>query len=162
MSAPTVIFDCVTFLQALANQNGPAAKCWGYARNGRVSLHVCQPILDEVADVLRRPKLAQKFGFTEQIVQSFLEEIARIAVIVAKVPSQFSFARDPKDEPYINLALAIKASHIVTWDKDLLDLMDENSAVGQSLRTLHVDLVIMTPPAFLSAIESQTAIEGSP
>lgn len=38
---------------------------------------------------------------------------------------QFSYERDPKDEPYVNLALAAGAKYLVTRDKDLLDLMSE-------------------------------------
>ena len=36
-----------------------------------------------------------------------------------------ALARDPKDEPYVDLAAATRARYLVTRDKDLLDLMDD-------------------------------------
>ena len=37
----------------------------------------------------------------------------------------FSLARDPDDEPYLNLALTANVDFLVPWDKDLLDLMQD-------------------------------------
>ena len=47
------------------------------------------------------------------------------AVVLTEIPKAFTLARDPKDEPYLNLALAAGARYLVTRDKDLLDLMSD-------------------------------------
>lgn len=46
-----------------------------------------------------------------------------MALLVAEVPKRVSLERDPRDEGYLNLALAVEARYLVTWDNDLLDLV---------------------------------------
>lgn len=53
-------------------------------------------------------------------------------------------ARDPKEEPYLNLALHKGVKYLVTRDADLLDLA---SATGLSFE-------IMDPVAFLIALRT--------
>ena len=67
-------------------------------------------------------------------MQAFVGDLASKAVFLADVPAIFSYPRDPKDEPYLNLALASGAGYLITWDKDLLDLMNETSLEGKALR----------------------------
>ena len=35
-----------------------------------------------------------------------------------RVPQHFTYPRDPKDEPQLNLAIEVKADYIVSRDKD--------------------------------------------
>jgi predicted nucleic acid-binding protein len=60
------------------------------------------------------------------------------------VPETFKLERDPKDERYINLAIASTAAYLVTWDRDLLDLMDD-----KGFRRQFPGLTILEPPAVL-------------
>jgi uncharacterized protein len=150
MSGPRVVFDCNTFVQALANAEGPAGVCWALARSGHVTLCVSEATLAELGEVLRRPKLARKLGFTEEIVAAFLEELGRVAEKVGEVPKRFTYPRDPKDEPYVDLALAATASHVVSRDRDLLDLMNDTDPDGKVLRALNPGLRVLDPVAFLN------------
>ena len=49
-------------------------------------------------------------------------------------PSVFAYPRDPKDEPYVNLAVAAAADYVVTRDKDLLDLMTGHTDEAKAFR----------------------------
>jgi predicted nucleic acid-binding protein len=60
-------------------------------------------------------------------VDVFLEDLANNATTLFTVPKVFSLARDPKDEPYIDLAAALQARYLVSRDKDLLDLMGDDT-----------------------------------
>ena len=51
------------------------------------------------------------------------------------------------DEPYLNLALSANANYLVTWDKDMLDLMQD-----EGFRTQHPQLTILNPVALLQAL----------
>jgi predicted nucleic acid-binding protein len=53
--------------------------------------------------------------------------------------------RDPKDEKYINLAIACKARYLVSNDKDLLNLMDESTLEGKEFRQKFPALQIIKP-----------------
>jgi putative PIN family toxin of toxin-antitoxin system len=59
-------------------------------------------------------------------------------VVPAEVPRTLTLPRDPKDEPYLNLALAVGAQYLVSRDKDLLDLMNDGS-----FRQRYPDLTIL-------------------
>lgn len=102
---PRVVFDCMVFLQAAARRLGPAGACLTLAEQGLVELFVSDEILTEVGDVLRRPQIQSKFpSLTEATVAEFIERIQQVAVLAAAVPAVLELARDPKDEPYLNLA----------------------------------------------------------
>ena len=70
-----------------------------------------------------------------------------MAQLVSLVPSLFSLPRDPDDEPYLNLALAADADYLVTWDKDLLDLMQD-----ATFRAQYPRLTILNPVALLQIL----------
>jgi uncharacterized protein len=69
------------------------------------------------------------------------------------VPETFKLERDPKDERYINLALASSAAYLITWDKDLLDLMDD-----KGFRLQFPQLTILKPPALLRPFPPTAAV----
>ena len=64
------------------------------------------------------------------------------------MPLQFPYPRDPKDELYLNLAIAAGARYLVSWDNDLLDLMADNPD-GTAFRGRFPGLMVLTPVAFL-------------
>jgi putative PIN family toxin of toxin-antitoxin system len=112
---------------------------------GRLELVVSPEILAEVRDVLTRPRTLRKFpALTIEAVDAFLEDVAALAVTLADVPKVFTLTRDPKDEPYIDLALAAKARYLVSRDNDLLDLMED-----ESFRRQYPELSIIDPVTLL-------------
>jgi putative PIN family toxin of toxin-antitoxin system len=139
------VFDCVILLQAAARRTGPAAECLQAVRDGRLKLFVSLDILAEVRDVLSRPKTLRKFpALTPEAVDVFLADVANHATTLGTVSKTFALARDPKDEPYIDLAAAIQARYLVSRDKDLLDLMDDDT-----FRQQFPGLVVIDPVALL-------------
>jgi uncharacterized protein len=137
------VFDCNVFWQIFFSSKGMGTKCWELVVNGKVELIVSADVLDEVRDVLTRPEIQAKFTqATVEKVDIFIEEILEYATFVSSVPKKFSYPRDPKDEPYINLAVNQAAHYIVSRDKDLLDLMtgynEESKEFRQRFRPLKV------------------------
>jgi len=57
------------------------------------------------------------------------------------------YARDPDDEPVLNLAIHVKADYLVARDKDLLDLDRD-----RDFRLIYPFLRIVTPEALLQAL----------
>jgi putative PIN family toxin of toxin-antitoxin system len=149
MTVPVAVFDCMVYLQAAARPDGPARACLGLAQQGRVCLCISPAIRSEVDDVLSRPKVRQKFpSLTPAVVAAFLRDVDALARSAGEVPKVVTFPRDPKDEPYLNLAVAAGATRLITWDNDLLDLMADNPE-GTDFRGRFPDLLIFTPVAFL-------------
>ena len=139
----------MVFLQATASENGPAFRCLERFEAQEVNLFVSQDILDEVQDVLTRPKLQRKLSLlTNERVRALIERLQRRANLVAEVPKVFEYERDPKDEKYINLALAAKAQYLVSRDLDLLELMNETLPARKDFIRRFPNLRIINPIAF--------------
>jgi putative PIN family toxin of toxin-antitoxin system len=150
------VFDAMTFLQAVTNRKGPAGACLALVDEGQVKLFVSADVLEEVRDVLYRPVIRNAFKkkLTDEIAQDFLDHVVDKAHAVEHVPNAFRLERDPDDEPYINLAVAARASFIVSRDKDLGDLMNDDE-----FRKTYPDLTIIDPAAFLKHVRAEIAKE---
>jgi putative PIN family toxin of toxin-antitoxin system len=121
--------------------------------SGRFVLCISEPILHEIRDVLARPEVRRKNpAITDERVEALVQRLAATATFVADVPRRVSLARDPKDEPYLDLALSRGVPYLVSRDRDLLDLMAE-----QSFRSDHPGLTILDPVAFLRLLSSPPA-----
>lgn len=137
------VFDCNVFWQIFFSTKGIAARCWELVTNETIELFVSPAVLEEVQDVLTRPETRARFSkATSQTVAAFLDEILENSIFIHPVESHFIYPRDPKDEPYINLAVQAQADYIVSRDKDLLDLLtgfdDESKYFRQKFRPLSV------------------------
>ena len=73
----------------------------------------------------------------------------------------FQFDRDPKDEPYINLAIAARVIYLVSRDNDILDLADAATPDGERLRHEAPELQILEPVAFLTEVRHRLQVPGA-
>jgi putative PIN family toxin of toxin-antitoxin system len=155
---PGAVFDCVVFVQALASAKGPAAACYELVRRGKLTLLVSSDVTAEARDVLSRPKLRRKLSaLTPEAVELFLRDIESRAVMFSDVRKVFALERDPKDEPYVDLAIASGAAYLVTWDRDLLDLMTD-----ECFRQDFPNLTILDPPTLLRAFSQEQDPQHEP
>jgi putative PIN family toxin of toxin-antitoxin system len=146
----------MVFLQAAARAAGPAAACLALVDDHDIELLLSAPIVAEIRGVLSRPNLVQKFPvLTAEYIDTFLSALVGKATVVDDVPRSFEFDRDPKDEPYINLAAAGGASYLVSRDNDLLDLMADTS-----FRTRFPRLTVLDPVAFLQACRERPIVDS--
>lgn len=142
------VFDCMVFLQSAARPAGPSGVCFRLVEEQKITLCVSADILAEVRDVLARPKLQEKFPLlTPEWVAEFVKNAENKAVVIGEVPKVYALERDPKDEPYLNLAIATAAPYLVSRDKDLLDLMND-----KNFRERYPALTILDPVAFLKTV----------
>ena len=105
------------------------------ARRG--GLLVSEAIKSELIDVILRPDF-DRYLQEEQRVEFFssLEQQAQLVEVTHSVTA----CRDPKDDKFLELALSGHATHIISGDRDLLDLHPFRG------------IPIRTPGAFLSAV----------
>src|ERR1700733_5161188 len=149
-----VVFDCNVIWQAFFSATGPSARCKKLVDSGEVTLFLSIAVLEEIRDVLLRPKTRAKFPtLTSEAVEAFLQDLVDKATLQKSVPNKFTGMPDPKDEPYINLALAAGASYIVSRDRDLLDLMRWDTEDGRDFQKRFRSLKIVRPETFLEEIE---------
>lgn len=80
---------------------------------------VSDEVHSEISEVLKRPKFKKYFPDREP--DNLLIQIAAVAQQV-EISEKITACRDPKDNMYLELAIAGQADCIVTGDKALLDL----------------------------------------
>lgn len=150
---PVAVFDTGIVLQAALNPAGPAGDALDQFDQGRVVLYVSPRLRSEWEDVLMRPSLrARNPRLTDAQVWAALQRLDERAVMVPNPPTYLVYPRDPNDEPVINLAIHVKATYLVTRDRDLLDLMDTTRPEGRDFRRRFPDLQILDPVAFVTAL----------
>jgi uncharacterized protein len=136
----------MVFVQAIARPTGPAARLYiDFVEGGRFVLYVSNAIIQEVRNVLSRPRIrAKNPTITDTTVEQFCKRVRQVAERIDPVPTSFTLARDPDDEPYLNLAIAAVADYLVTRDNDMLDLMQD-----AEFRAQYPTLTIVDPVALL-------------
>lgn len=87
----------------------------------QVVLLFSQTLLDEFIEVAQRPKF--KKNFTLQDLERLLVQIKNLAEFI-EISSNVKICRDPKDNFLLSLAKDGKATHLITGDKDLLDIKE--------------------------------------
>lgn len=157
---PRVVFDCMIFLQATASESGPAAELFRLLERNVLSLFVSPAILDEVRGVLLRPKIRKKNpDITSERVDALITRALEHATVENDVAQHIRYVRDPKDEKYINLAIAVDADYLVTRDQDLLDLMTGHTDECKDFRRRFRSLRIIEPVKLLKILEPEESNE---
>ena len=152
---PRVVFDCNLFVQGIANRKSVARKALRLFFDGAIILFVSDPIIREVRDVLDRPEIRRRLpGINDRIVNAFLTKLEAKAILIANIPEEFRYERDPDDEMYINLAIVVNATYLVTSDLDILDLMTDSTDIARQFRSRYPFLRIAKAAEFITAIES--------
>ena len=116
-----VVVDTNVLVRALIMPHGTAGPVLLRLRHGDYTLLYAQSLLEELLDVLNRPHIRHKYGLTEQDIETVMGLVLLHGEAVT--PEQrISACRDPKDDKFLEVAVAGKADVIVSGDKDLLAL----------------------------------------
>lgn len=87
----------------------PGHACLAFVDEGHVKLFISAVTLDEIREVLNRPDIRRSFRkLTDENVLDFLDQLVGKSQMVEDVPRVYRYDRDPDDEPFLNLAIAIQ------------------------------------------------------
>ncbi|MCI4444023.1 MAG: putative toxin-antitoxin system toxin component, PIN family [Lentimicrobium sp.] len=89
-----------------------------FSQNNLILLFSAE-LLEEFVEVARRPKF--KKYFSQADLNTLLSEIHSKAEFL-EVSSEISLCRDPKDDFLLSLSQDGNATHLITGDKDLLEI----------------------------------------
>jgi putative PIN family toxin of toxin-antitoxin system len=112
---PDVVVDTNVFVRGLLRSAVivPLINAW---KANRFRLLTSEELLQELVEVLARPRLRKYFQ--EDQVKELLLLISEQGKVVE--PSQHTnFCRDPKDNIFLDVAIAGQADYLVTEDDDL-------------------------------------------
>lgn len=110
-------------------------------RKGDYVLLYSEELLDELTEVMARPKL-RKYGLNAETASAVIDTILTKGEAV-ELLTVLDVCRDPDDNLLLSLAVDGKADHVVSGDKDLLDLVEIQG------------IPIITPTAFLDSLEGR-------
>ncbi len=99
---------------------GPPVRILEHAVAGSVRCFTSLPILDEVRDVLQRPKC----GLSADMALSLVEELHDLCEVVTTKVRLYAVTADPDDNAILECALAAKVDLLVSGDSHLLDLRE--------------------------------------
>lgn len=112
------VLDTNTLISALFWPDSIPALAFQKAR--AETIVVSQAILDEWTEVIHRAKFDKLKPLDARL--SLLEAAIAHCQFIPVVASVNNVCRDPKDDKFLEVAKAAKATLIVSGDKDLLDL----------------------------------------
>ena len=129
---PVVLLDTNVWVSAFLNKQGAPARLLQAWLNGAIDVVIALPILEEIGDVLRRPRIKRKYRIREEDIVQHLQLIAAGAAVVP-VAGAMRLCRDPDDDVVLETAIAGGAKYLVTRDDDLkrdLDLIRQMNEHG--------------------------------
>jgi uncharacterized protein len=144
-----VVVDTNVWVSALLNRQGYPAQVLTALEAEKFDLLVCGPLLDELAEVLSRPRIAQKYGVTQGDVTELIALLRERGTEVT-VTGSVQLCRDPDDDVIAEAAVLGHADVVVSRDEDLKgdeDLMEVLRASGTE---------VMSVSRFLHTLEKRT------
>jgi len=136
------VVDTNVLVRAVIKPTGTVGPVLLRLRQGEYTLLYAQSLLEELSDVLNRPRIRDKYRLTDQDIQTVLSLILLRGEAVTPEEG-IAACRDPRDNKFLEVAVAGKADVIVSADQDLL--------------TLHpfADIPILPPATFLQMLDAE-------
>jgi putative PIN family toxin of toxin-antitoxin system len=137
------VIDTNVLVRALIKPNGTVGPVLQRLRAGVYTLLYSETTIQELVDVLNRPHIRRKYSIQEEDIQTLLALLLLRGEAVT--PTQtLQRHRDPKDDKFLDVAVAGAADMIVSGDEDLLVL---GAVEG---------IPIVTPSTFLASVDHST------
>ncbi|MEM7127269.1 MAG: putative toxin-antitoxin system toxin component, PIN family [Chloroflexota bacterium] len=132
-----VVLDTNILISAVIRPKGRVGGVLQHLRDGTYTILYDDRTLNELVDVLNRPRIRDKYELSEQDIQTVLSLILLRGDAV-ECRESINDCRDPKDNKFLEVAVAGQADAVVSGDDDL-----------QSLHPFR-SISILTPADFLT------------
>ena len=117
------VVDTNVWVSALINKAGPPAEVLAAYRTGDFMLVTSEEMLEEVSEVLARPRIARKYGIRAEDIAELLTHFRDRCHLVARAGTTL-VCRDPDDNILIKTAAGGGADVLVSRDEDLTRTAD--------------------------------------
>jgi putative PIN family toxin of toxin-antitoxin system len=144
---PGAVFD-TSVLLSVAGRPETIYASWKAVLEGKLRAFTSDSAIAELKDVLGRPNLREHYGSSldPANVDRFIGGYRSIATVIHTVPERFIVRADPKDSPFLNLAIESGADFLVTYDEThILSIRDPNHPQHNELLALSPGLKLVKP-----------------
>ena len=142
-----LVLDTNTLLRGVVSETSAAAKLLVAAEERRFVTLLSRPALAEYRAVLTDPTIVRRFpNLSENRVRITLARLRFCGDYIRNPSIHFEYVRDKRDAKFIELAIAGRATHIVSCDFDLLSLptgrTEASRRFRQRLPNVHVLVLV--------------------
>ncbi|MSP38238.1 MAG: putative toxin-antitoxin system toxin component, PIN family [Deltaproteobacteria bacterium] len=141
MAKVRVVLDTNVYVSALL-WTGIPHRLLRLAEEGDLALVTSPSILEELRDVLRRPKFRLRIRTLQTSVAELMESLLSVVEVIPDSVMEPVIKRDPDDDKILACAVAAQAPWLISGDDHLLSLKRYNG------------ISIVTPSQFLRAWKS--------
>jgi len=136
------VVDTNILVRAVLKPTGTVGPVLLRLRQGEYTLLYAQPLLEELTDVLNRPRIRRKYRLSRSDIEAVIGLILLRGEAVTPT-RRIAVCRDPRDDKFLEVAVAGKADVLVSGDRDLL--------------VLHpfVGIPILPPAPFLQMLDAE-------
>ena len=124
------LLDTDVWVSAFLKPTGPPGRVVSRWLHAEFEVVTSLPQLTELAEVLRRPRLTRRFGYSGKEVEAFLRLIVARATVVS-IAGDLRACRDPEDDEILEAAIWSNSRYLVTRDDDLKRDLDLIAAAGR-------------------------------
>jgi putative PIN family toxin of toxin-antitoxin system len=147
-----VVVDTNLFVSGSILKRGNPYELLEAWRHKAFVLLISDALETEIAEVLVRPEIKEKYHLTDEEVADTLRLLKTDALLTSPAPTLPVVLRDPKDEKVLAVALGGQADYLVTGDEDLLSVAGKNPDL--------VGLRIITPATFVALLKGKLNERG--
>ncbi|MBV8779801.1 MAG: putative toxin-antitoxin system toxin component, PIN family [Phycisphaerae bacterium] len=149
-----IVIDTNTLLRGILSETSAAAKVRRAAEARLIVPLLSKPVLDEYRAVLGHPSIALRFSISRKQVSFLIARLLFVGDYVRTPHARFEYRRDPGDRKFIELAIELAATHIITSDNDLLSLPLAPGDAGRRFRQRLPNVVALEAADFLNQLRS--------
>ncbi len=113
-----LVIDTNVWVSAILNPHGFPAQILTALATGQFTLVTSAALLEELADVLARPRIALRYGVTQADIDDLVALLRQRATVVT-VTGTIHVCRDPDDDVILETAMRGRADTVVSRDEDI-------------------------------------------
>ena len=113
-----VLIDTNVWVSAFINPHGYPARLKNAWLAGAFEVIVSLPLLEEIAEVLARPRIQRKYHIDQTEIADFLRLLAARGIAVVPL-GELDLCRDPDDNLILETAILGQARYAISRDDDI-------------------------------------------
>jgi putative PIN family toxin of toxin-antitoxin system len=154
-----VVLDTNVLLRGLISDTSAASRILAAAEQRRFVTLLSRPVVSEYRAVLTDEEIVARFpSLSQKRVMLTLLRLRYCGDYLRQTGVRFEFPRDERDSKFIELAIAGRASHMVSSDSDLLSLPGGRTDACRRFRQRLPGVHVLQPDEFIARFGPELGI----